>query len=380
MKPPRIRGRFRPRQVAGRTAWVSEDGAWVVLTREHLDAALGRPALDETQDLGLVMGTGAEGVKDVVVELDTVSVESIPAQPSSASALPPVERTGVAAAMAWATSRNTPAAPIPPPAPEPDDHLHRKTPLPSPEDLDPPTDPTALVTAAPEAAPPHPTEITHDSLRAQLAPVPKAPPTPTRKERERQTRRIWYAALAMLVVSFVALGAAIVFAFLHRPDAEQAAPAASEEAPAFVAPPAQPAPTPGAAREVATPPPSDPSEPPAQGPSLDGGDPATSHLPVAPEPPTVPASASQPAWQTHIDKGWALIDSDPEAAADNFRRALVLYPRHGDAHHGLGTVLLREGQPEAAAPYLCEARRLDRTLAPAIDQLLQANGLACAGR
>lgn len=89
------------------------------------------------------------------------------------------------------------------------------------------------------------------------------------------------------------------------------------------------------------------------------------------------APVRTPAWQVYIDLGWKELGDDPSAAADAFQRALVLYPSHAEAHRGLGEAWIALGQPQRGATSLCEARRLDASIAALVSERLADKGLTC---
>lgn len=95
-----------------------------------------------------------------------------------------------------------------------------------------------------------------------------------------------------------------------------------------------------------------------------------------------PAPASRPVvepppWQHDLDRGQALIASDPYQAMEHFRRALVMQPRHAGALAGLGAAELALGAGADGVEHLCEARRLDRSVSAQVDAVLHANGATC---
>lgn len=96
---------------------------------------------------------------------------------------------------------------------------------------------------------------------------------------------------------------------------------------------------------------------------------------VAPTP-NVPAPEPPP-WAGDLAQGEELLASDPVRAMAHFRRVLAMQPRHAVALAGLGRAELAIGAGADALEHLCEARRMDRTVATEVDAALATNGLSC---
>lgn len=72
------------------------------------------------------------------------------------------------------------------------------------------------------------------------------------------------------------------------------------------------------------------------------------------------------------------MEKDPGAAEALFRSALQSAPEDPDITYGLGYALLRQGQGEAARPYLCQAAaKGDTDTRREVTSLVARNGLSC---
>jgi hypothetical protein len=92
--------------------------------------------------------------------------------------------------------------------------------------------------------------------------------------------------------------------------------------------------------------------------------------PAAPAPPK-PADPPKLATRPALDAAWNLADSDPAAAAKQFRAVLDASPSNAEAHYGYGYTMLKRSNIDEAKKHLCLARRNN----PAPDILQDVNGL-----
>jgi len=105
--------------------------------------------------------------------------------------------------------------------------------------------------------------------------------------------------------------------------------------------------------------------------------PATALAPAAETaPPASPEDLA--AAEAAAAEGWTLVDRDPRAGEQAFRRAVERVPAHPDANYGLGYALIRLDKVQAARPYLCAAGLSgDVDLRREVASLLQTHGLVC---
>ena len=117
----------------------------------------------------------------------------------------------------------------------------------------------------------------------------------------------------------------------------------------------------------------EPGEPqtdePSQAPAVDPSPPAV---------PSAPAPASPPDLRQRLDRGWSLVERDPDGARQQFEAALTIDPQHADALYGYGYALLALGRPLDARPFLCRALpRADVTTQREIRALNAKHQLTC---
>ncbi len=96
--------------------------------------------------------------------------------------------------------------------------------------------------------------------------------------------------------------------------------------------------------------------------------------------PRPPAPAAQPRGGARqlAQRGWDTMEKDPGAAEALFRSALQTAPNEPDVTYGLGYSLLKQGQAQAARPYLCQAAATgDSDTKREVTALVGRNGLSC---
>lgn len=217
-------------------------------------------------------------------------------------------------------------------------------------------------------------------------------------EKRRRRRRLFLGLLVIALLSVVAGGIAAAIAFQAvvpgRTDAPE--PSIADVTPRtagdVVEDPEldleQPTPTPEPTEAAVAPPAPKPAVAPTPEPAVAPPQPK----PVEPEPVVVaptpepapvvapaPAPApKKPSRQALIDRGWAQVESDPDAAARAFAAVLADHPGDHEANYGYGYAMLEKGNLAEAGPYLCRAKPSpDVTVQREVSSLLTRNGLTC---
>lgn len=95
-----------------------------------------------------------------------------------------------------------------------------------------------------------------------------------------------------------------------------------------------------------------------------------------PKPKPTPAETTTAAGLTKL--GWSQVERNPSTAAEYFRRALRIRGGDGEATYGLGYALLKLGDTNGAARYLCQASRIaGPSTRREVTGLIKTNGIDC---
>jgi hypothetical protein len=82
-------------------------------------------------------------------------------------------------------------------------------------------------------------------------------------------------------------------------------------------------------------------------------------------------------WREQVALGWSQLRERPAAAADHFRRAILVEEARAEAWRGLGLALLSVDDRAGARDALCTARGRARRRSVALEQLLVDEELSC---